>query len=69
MIARPTLAVLALTLNALVWGLSWWPLRQLDANGLHPLWATACVFALAAVALLFLAPAGWRQFKQHPHLL
>ncbi len=69
MIARPTLAVLALTLNALVWGLSWWPLRQLDANGLHPLWATACVFAIAAVALLFLAPAGWRQFKERPQLL
>ncbi len=61
--------MLALTLNALVWGLSWWPLRQLDANGLHPLWTTACVFSLASVALVFLVPSGWRHIKQHPQLL
>lgn len=69
MIARPTLAVLALTLNALVWGLSWWPLRQLDALGLHPLWATAWVFILATVILFFLTPSAWRGFMQHPQLI
>ena len=62
------LAVLALALNALVWGLSWWPLRQLDAEGLHPLWATACVFTVATVVLTFMSPSGWRHFKQHPQL-
>jgi hypothetical protein len=31
------LPVLALTLNAFVWGTSWWPFRQLEARGLHPL--------------------------------
>jgi len=67
-LARPTLAVLALTLNALLWGLSWWPLRQLDAHGLHPLWTTACVFSLAAVVLLVVFPTSWRHFKQHPQL-
>ena len=65
---RPALAVLALALNALVWGLSWWPLRQLDTHGLHPLWATACVFALATVVLILITPSGWRHFKQHPQL-
>lgn len=65
---RPVLAVLALALNALVWGLSWWPLRQLDANGLHPLWATACVFTLATVVLTLISPSGWRHFKEHPQL-
>jgi hypothetical protein len=34
-------AVLALLFNALTWGLCWWPLRQLQALGLHPLWSTA----------------------------
>jgi drug/metabolite transporter (DMT)-like permease len=62
------LAVLALVLNALVWGLSWWPLRQLDANGLHPLWATACVFTLATLVLTCISPTGWSHFKQHPQL-
>jgi drug/metabolite transporter (DMT)-like permease len=65
---RPVLAVLALALNALVWGLSWWPLRQLDAGGLHPLWAPACVFTLATVVLTLISPSGWRHFKQHPQL-
>jgi drug/metabolite transporter (DMT)-like permease len=65
---RPALAVLALALNALVWGLSWWPLRQLDTHGLHPLWTTACVFALATAVLILITPSGWRHFKQHPQL-
>jgi drug/metabolite transporter (DMT)-like permease len=68
MTTRPALAVLALALNALVWGLSWWPLRQLNAEGLHPLWATAAVFALATLVLIFISPQGWRHFKQHPQL-
>ena len=65
---RPVLAVLALVLNAWVWGMSWWPLRQLDAEGLHPLWATACVFTLATLVLTLISPSGWRSFKQHPQL-
>ena len=68
MTTRPLLAVLALALNALVWGLSWWPLHQLHANGLHPLWATAAVFALATLVLCFISPQGWRHFKEHPQL-
>ncbi len=68
MTTRPFLAVLALALNALVWGLSWWPLHQLHAHGLHPLWATAAVFALATLVLCFISPQGWRHFKQHPQL-
>jgi drug/metabolite transporter (DMT)-like permease len=68
MTTRPFLAVLALALNALVWGLSWWPLHQLHAYGLHPLWATAAVFALATLVLCFISPQGWRHFKEHPQL-
>ena len=66
--SHPVLAVLGLALNALVWGLSWWPLRELDTLGLHPLWTTAAVFLLATVALTLLTPAGWQGFKQHPQL-
>ena len=68
MTTRPLLAVLALALNALVWGLSWWPLHQLHAHGRHPLWATAAVFALATLVLCFISPHGWRHFKQYPQL-
>ena len=45
----------ALVFNALVWGLSWWPLRELQAQGLHPLWSTALIYLLALPLLL------WRQ--------
>src|SRR5574343_902508 len=64
-------AVAGLLLNALVWGLSWWPFKQLQQLGLHPLWATALVFGLAYAALaLWPNPKdhqgnGWRQ---HPGL-
>ena len=30
---------LALIFNAFVWGVSWWPFRQLESAGLHPLWS------------------------------
>ena len=40
---------LCLCFNALVWGLSWWPFRQLQALGLHPLWATVLVYLVAVV--------------------
>ena len=62
------LAVLGLTLNALVWGLSWWPLRQLEALNLHPLWATAAVFLVSALVLTCLYPRTWLSFKQYPAL-
>ncbi len=62
------MAVAGLAFNALVWGLSWFPLRTLDALGLHPLWATAAVFGIASLALVFISPSGWTQFKRHPQL-
>jgi drug/metabolite transporter (DMT)-like permease len=68
MSTRPLLAVLALALNALVWGLSWWPLHQLHARGLHPLWASTAVFALAFLVLVLISPQDWRHFKQFPQL-
>lgn len=42
--------------NALVWGLSWWPLRQLEAQGIHPLWATVLVYVPAAVVIAVARP-------------
>ncbi|MFY8178656.1 MAG: DMT family transporter [Limnohabitans sp.] len=68
MSTRPVLAVLGLTLNALVWGLSWWPLRQLETLNLHPLWATAAVFLVSALVLTCLYPRAWLSFKQYPAL-
>ncbi|MBK6865805.1 MAG: DMT family transporter [Ideonella sp.] len=66
--ARPVRPVLALTFNALVWGLAWWPLRQLQGLGLHPLWATVLVFLLAVVLIVALRPGALRQVARTPAL-
>ena len=29
---------IALIFNAFVWGVSWFPFRQLEGHGLHPVW-------------------------------
>ncbi len=50
------LAVLALVFNAFTWGVSWWPLRQLGAMGLHPLWLTGFVYSIAVLVLLLARP-------------
>ncbi len=65
---NPFLPALALLGNALVWGLSWWPFRQLEAHGLHPLWSTALVYLFSLCCLLLFRPAAWRGLGAHPRL-
>ena len=62
------LATLALLFNALVWGVSWWPFRQLEQAGLHPLWATALIYGFCLVCLLALHPRAWLAFGNTPGL-
>lgn len=60
---------LFLMFNALVWGLSWWPFRQFQSAGLHPLWTTVLMYLLSwgvvlatqrgAAAELLRTPALW----------
>ena len=61
----PWLPVLALLFNALVWGLSWWPLRTLEAHGLHALWSTALSYTLSMVCTLAVYPGAWRALVHH----
>ena len=60
--------VLALLVNAFVWGVSWWPFRHLQAMGLHPLWATTLIYVLSALAIVAWRPSALRQFFAHPAL-
>ena len=59
---------LALLVNAFVWGVSWWPFRELQAHGLHPLWATALVYLVSLSLLLAFRPGAWRGFGGQPLL-
>ena len=66
--ARPIWPVMGLLLNAFVWGLSWWPLREMQALGLHPLWSSGLIFGLALVVLSFWKPTAWQQLLNTPAL-
>lgn len=66
--AGPVGPALALVFNAFVWGVSWWPFRQLQAHGLHPLWATAGVYVFSLACLLAFRPLALRQAVAHPAL-
>ena len=62
------LATLALTFNAFVWGVSWWPFRELQNQGVHPLWATAMIYLFAVICVTVVRPAAWRGLAR-PSLL
>lgn len=61
-------ATWGLLLNAFVWGCSWYPFRHLEAQGLHPLWATSLIYALCLLALLLWKPDAWRPLLSTPAL-
>jgi len=61
-------AASALLLNALIFGLSWWPFRQLQAAGLHPLWATSLTYAVALLLVSLFWSSAWLKFRHHPML-
>jgi drug/metabolite transporter (DMT)-like permease len=62
------LPVAALMVNAFTWGVSWWPFRQLEAQGLHPLWATVLIYALAVALIVALRPAAVAHLLKTPVL-
>lgn len=61
-------AALALSFNALVWGLSWWPFRQFQSVGLHPLWTTVLIYALAVLVISIVQRGAWAQVLGTPTL-
>lgn len=65
---KAALAAAALTLNAFVYGVSWWPFRGLQAYGVHPLWATAIIYCFALLCLSIFQPRAWQGLARHPAL-
>jgi drug/metabolite transporter (DMT)-like permease len=62
------LPITFLLFNALVWGVSWWPFRQLNALGLHSLWATGFAFALSTVLISLWRRGAWSALLSRPVL-
>ncbi len=55
-------------LNAFVWGVSWWPFRLLQSQGLHPLWATVLVYLVAVAVIAAVRPRAFGQVLRTPAL-
>ena len=66
--AKRLAPVLALVVNAFVWGVSWWPFRALQDEGVHPLWSTALIYLVAFVGFLFLRRSALPELLRTPAL-
>ncbi len=49
----------ALVFNAVTWGVSWGPFRWLQERGLHSLWATVMIYAVAVLLITLWRPQAW----------
>ena len=58
----------ALVFNAFTWGVSWWPFRWLQAQGLHPLWATVVIYSMAVALITLWRPGTWGLLLRTPAL-
>lgn len=63
------LPFLALMTNALIWGTIWWPFRQLQGMGVHPVLGTALVYLILFCGLLLVKPTAAAIARRHPMLL
>ncbi|OAK60114.1 hypothetical protein A3K87_25050 [Variovorax paradoxus] len=60
---------LALMFNAFVWGVAWFPFRQMAGHGLHPLWTTCLIYLAIAVVMGLVRRHAWRGFAAFPGLV
>jgi drug/metabolite transporter (DMT)-like permease len=60
--------VAALLVNAFVWGVSWWPFRALQADGLHPLWSTCVIYLVSFACAAVARPQALAGFARQPLL-
>ena len=61
-------AALGLVFNAFTWGVSWWPFRQLQDFGLHPLWVTALAYSAIVLVLAVRRPRAIAELVRTPSL-
>jgi drug/metabolite transporter (DMT)-like permease len=62
------LAIAGLISNALMWGLIWWPLKELRLHGWHPLWSTTAIFLIATTGVVLFRPRALSQLWASPSL-
>jgi drug/metabolite transporter (DMT)-like permease len=62
------LPIVGLVGNAFIWGVMWWPLKELHVHGWHPLWSTTAIFLLATAGLLLIKRNAISDFRASPTL-
>lgn len=62
-------AILVLITNTIIWGLSWTAFKALRGYGLHPVWATAAIFAGCTVLIFLYRPKILQEVKGQPLLI
>lgn len=62
------LPVLAIALNALLWGLSWLPMHALRDRGVHALWTTFLSYAVAVALVILWRPSTVRDLMRDKRL-
>ena len=55
------IAKVAMIANAILWGLIWWPLRRLGAEGVNPLLGTAVGYLAGAIGITLICRHAWRE--------
>lgn len=60
---------IALIFNAFVWGVSWFPFRQIESHGVHPVWATFLIYAAITAVMALLRRSMWHAFARFPSLV
>lgn len=63
------LPVASILLGASLWGVIWFPMRQLEAGGLTGLWLTLILFATAFIASLAFTWQALAEYARRPVLL
>lgn len=66
--SHPLFAVFTLLFAATMWGIIWYPLRLLEAEGLSGLWSSAMMYCGTLVIAIPVLIKGWREIARSPVL-
>lgn len=64
-----TLPVTLLLLSSVMWGLTWWPLKQFNAAGIDGVPLILCSYGIVGAVLSFLLVRDWQRWRGKRHFL
>ncbi|MCG6971065.1 MAG: DMT family transporter [Gammaproteobacteria bacterium] len=58
--------IVSLMISATLWGIAWFPLRYLEANGVHGLWTSALIYSVPVLLASFLLVTRRKEIYSQP---